>query len=160
MEIAYRQVLTQALGFLIVFLLLKKFAWSKLLALLDERREKIAGEFQRAEKMQAEAEARQSDYERRIREIEDEARNRIRDAVQEGQKMAADIQAQARADGKEILEKARRTVELEIVQARQELKEEIVSLTIAASERLIKERLDEAKHKDLVNEFLASVEKG
>jgi F-type H+-transporting ATPase subunit b len=154
-----QEVLTQAFGFLIVFLVLKKFAWGPLLGLLDERKETIAGEFRKVEKKQAELEAKTADYDHRISAIEDEARERIRDAVKEGERLAGEIQARAREDAKEILEKAKRTVELEIAQAKVELKEEIVALTITATEKIIKERMDDAKHRQLIDEFLASVEK-
>ena len=50
-----RQVLTQILGFLILMWLLRKFAWGPVLAMLEARREKIAGEFREADKRKVDA---------------------------------------------------------------------------------------------------------
>ena len=50
-----RQVATQILGFLILLWIMRKYAWGPVLAGLEARRAKIAGEFAAAEKAKAEA---------------------------------------------------------------------------------------------------------
>ena len=45
MELQWKALLTQAVGFLIVLWLLRKYAWGKLLAFTEKRREAIAAEF-------------------------------------------------------------------------------------------------------------------
>src|SRR5262245_54659843 len=62
-----RQVLTQVVGFLIMVFLLRRFAWGPVLGLLEARRQKIAGEFEEAEKRKAEAGELKSRYELELR---------------------------------------------------------------------------------------------
>ena len=70
-------------AFLIFAWILKRYVWGPFLALLDERREKIASEFDRIESLRAEAERLRADYESRLQKIEQEARERIQEAVAE-----------------------------------------------------------------------------
>ena len=148
------QLVTHIIGFLIVFWILKKFAWRPLLNVMDERRNKITSELEKIEEMNREAEKRREEYESRIRSIEGEARERINAAVNEGRQVASEIQDNARKDAEKIREKARATIEIEVAKARQELREEVVQLTLLATEKIIHEHLDEDKHRRLITEFV------
>ena len=147
-------IVTHIIGFLIVFWILKKFAWRPLLNVMDQRRDKIASELKRIEDLNREAEERREEYEKRIETIETEARERINAAVSEGRKVASEIQTNARRDAETIREKAHATVEIEVAKARQELREEVVNLTIMATEKIIHEHLDEDRHRKLITEFV------
>ena len=148
------EIITHIIGFLIVFWILAKFAWRPLLNVMEERRRKIASEFERIEEMDQEVQKRREEYESRIETIETEARERINAAVNEGRRVASEIQANARKDAEKIREKARSTVEIEVAKAREELREEVVNLTVLATERIIRERLDDEKHRALITEFV------
>ena len=147
-------IVTHIIGFLIVFWILKRFAWGPLLGVMEERRRKIASEFERIEKLSQEADQRREEYETRIQKIEDEARERINKAVTEGRKVATEIQENARRDAEKIREKAKATCEIELAKAKQELRDEVVRLTIMSTEKLIHERLDDEKHRTLITEFV------
>jgi len=68
--------------------------------------------------------------------------------------VAEEIGEKARADAAEVIEKAKANVQIQIDKARVELKEEIIALSLAAAERLIHERLDDARHRQLVGAFI------
>ena len=148
------QIITHIIGFIIVFWILKKFAWRPLLNVMDERRRKIASEFERIEELEREVQQRREEYEARIQSIEAEARERINAAVNEGRRVASEIQANARRDAGMIREKARATVEIEVAKAREMLRDEVVNLTVLATEKIIHEWLDDEKHRALINEFV------
>ena len=76
-----RQVITQILGFLIMVWVLRKYAWGPLLGMLEARRQKIAGEFQAADRLKAEAVELKNRYELELRSIEGHARQRLQEAV-------------------------------------------------------------------------------
>ena len=77
-------VLTQVVGFVILVLILRATAWEPLIGMLEERRQKIAGEFDEAKRRQAEADALKARYEQDLRGIEAQARARIQEAVSQG----------------------------------------------------------------------------
>src|SRR5215831_10450830 len=129
-----RQVLTQILGFLILVWALRRFAWGPLLAMLEARREKIAGEFRHADQLKAEAGELKNRYEIELRGMEAQARQRIQEAVTEGQKLAGEIRAQAQAEAAHRVERAQDEIEREREKAKEVLKEQMVALSMRAAE--------------------------
>ncbi|MCC6543310.1 MAG: F0F1 ATP synthase subunit B [Nitrospirae bacterium] len=154
MNLEIQQILTQALGFLVLLFILKKIAWKPLLSLLDERREKILSEFQSIERTKSELSRLEQEYKARLAEIDAQARQKIQEAIAEGHQIAVDVQEKAREEAKNILNKAKDNIDLEIAKARVELRNQVVSLAISAAEKVIKEELSDERHKRLVNEFI------
>lgn len=159
MSIEWQQLLTHLVGFLITVWILKKFAWGPLLGLMEERREKIAGEFDQIDKDKQEVANLTADYEARIKEIDAERRARMVEAVEEGKKLAAEIKQTAQAEVRSLQDKAKADLEREIAKAKVQLRDEMISMTMMAVEKVINERLDDSKHRDLIGRFLDGVEK-
>lgn len=153
------QFITHAIGFLITMWLLKRFAWTPLLDLMEERRSKIAGEFETIEQEKEKAAALYSDYEARLKEIDNERRQKLIEAVEEGKKVAADIKAATVIEVKKLRDKTKADLEREVDKARVQLRQELVALTITAAEHLIKDRLDDDKHRDLINGYIDELER-
>jgi F-type H+-transporting ATPase subunit b len=158
MHIEYQQLLTHAVGFLIAFFILKKYAWKPILKLLDDRRQKIADEFSGIEAKKQEAEALLLEYETRLKKIEEEARARLNESVAEGQKIAAEIKADAQQEARGIISRAKSELERDVQKARAQLKQDLVGMTLNATERLLRERVDEKANRKLIERFLDEVE--
>src|SRR5690242_16307282 len=101
-----RLVATQILGFLVLVWALRKWAWGPVLASLEARRQKIAGEFAEAARRQSTADATREKYEAELRGIEAIRRQSIQEGVAEGQKVAAEIRTQAHQDAQDRLQRA------------------------------------------------------
>src|SRR5690349_17967333 len=108
------EMATQLLGFLIVFFILKKFAFGAILGIIDARRQKIADEFSGIEKTKHGLESLEKDYRARLDKIEQEAREKIQEASKIGQGLAKDIQEAARIDAKKLFERTQSDIEQEI----------------------------------------------
>jgi F-type H+-transporting ATPase subunit b len=158
MQIRIDILITQMIGFLIVFWVLKRYAWGPVLGMLEERRQRIAREVAEAESRRREAEALKVEYENQLKSIETQARQKIQEAMQEGQKAAEEIRAGAQREARGITEKARQNLELEYKKARVELRGEIVDLALGAAERLLEEKLDPREHSRVVERFLSRLE--
>lgn len=153
------ETLTQIVTFVIFFWLLKKFAWGPLLAVLHERQQRIEEGFADIKRQQAAAAAVEAQYQERLRNIEQEARARIQEAIAEGRRVAAELTEQARVEAGQITDRAQRNIAIEVAKARQELKGEIVNLTIEASERLMRKQLDGDEQRRLVGTFIEELER-
>jgi len=148
------ELLIQALGFVVLFLILRQFAWKPLLLLLDERRQRIEESFQSIEQAKRELESLQADYTRRLGTIDEEAREKIRQAIQEGRRMASEIQDEARAQSQGIIAKSQETIELELAKAKVSLRDELADMTIEAVQRLLRQKLDAKTDQQLVASIL------
>lgn len=159
MEFVWQQALTHVVGFLITVWILKRFAWGPLLSLLEERRNKIADEFKSIEDEKAKTAELTADYEARLKQIDAKRREKLVEAVNEGKKIAEEIKLAARDEVKELHVKAKADLRRDVDKAKVQLKDDMVSMTIVAAERIIGEKLDDAKHRELIGSFIDNVEK-
>ena len=158
MNVQWQVILTQILGFLIVFLVLRKAAWGPVLKLLEERREKIRASFADIEAQKAEVANLKTQYEAELKKIDAQARQRMNEALAEAQKLAGEIEASARERSRQEMDKLKGDVEREYQAARVKFKEEMVTIALGAAERMVKESLDRNKQSKLVDQFLAELD--
>jgi F-type H+-transporting ATPase subunit b len=158
LDIQWKLVITQLVAFLIVLWILRKYAWGKLLGLLEARREHIASEFESIEKGKADVETLREKYDKELADIDTTARARIQEAVSEANELAAGIKEDARKEAVALRVKTNEDIDRELDKANVELRDRMVGAVITATERLIKERLDSGKHKQLISEFLDEVD--
>jgi len=152
------EVLAQALSFLILFFLLRIFAWKKILKLLDERKERIAGEFKKAEENMRQAEQARLDLEAKLASIEEIKAKKIEEALSEGRKITEEVRKDAQLQAQMIINDARENIKYELSRAKEELKDKIVDLTIQATENIIQEKLTTEGDKKLVKQFLDKID--
>jgi F-type H+-transporting ATPase subunit b len=160
MHLEWSVIITQAVGFIIVLLILKKYAWGKLLGYIDQRRDKIAGEFANIERSQVEVDKLKGDLDKQLAGIEETRRQKIQEAAQEAGKLAGDIKDEARQDVIALRQKAERDIQMELDKANVQLRDQMVNAVVTATEKLIRERLDSDKQRQLISEFLGEVSAG
>ena len=159
MNLVWQQVLTQIVGFLIVLWVLKRFAWKPILNLLEERRQKIRSEFESAAQRKEEANQLLASYEAKLKEIDAAARAKIQEAVLEAQKIAAEIKEESRREGRELVVRAQAEIARELAKAKVQLKEDMVAISLTATEKIISQKWDEPGHRRLIDEYLSRVER-
>lgn len=160
MHLDWSVIITQAVGFIIVLLILKKYAWGKLLGFIDQRREKIAGEFSAIERGHVEVDQLKTDLDKQLANIEETRRQKIAEAAQEANKLAGDIKDEARQNALALRQKVEDDIQRELDKANVQLRDQMVDAVITTTEKLIKERMDEEKHRKLISDFLAEVSTG
>jgi F-type H+-transporting ATPase subunit b len=154
MNLDWGQIVTQMIGFLIAVWLLKKYAWDKLLGIMEERRHKIASSFQQIEDTRNEVDALKAKYDKELEKIDDLCRANIQEAAKQANEMAAEIREEARRETVIMREKAKVDIAREIDKANAVLRDEIVDTVITATEKVIRERLDPEKHGQLIQAFI------
>jgi F-type H+-transporting ATPase subunit b len=145
---------THLVAFLLFIWVIKTYAVGPVLRLLDERRDKIAEQFDQAAATEKRAIALREEYEGHLRQIDEEARKKVQEEVTRARRIAEEIVENSRAEAVQVLEKARANTEVQVDQARAKLKDEIVTMILVASEHLLRERLDDRKNRDLVASFI------
>ena len=152
-----RMVGTQVLGFLLLLWGLSKWAWGPLTAQLEARRQKIAGEFAEAERRQIAADALKAKLEQDLRGIDAKAREKLQEAVSEGQKVAGEIRAQAHSEAQARMARAEDEMMREREKAKELLKEQVIALSLATAEKILKTKLDEPAQRKLAGQFIDEV---
>lgn len=154
-----KEIAVQILGFGIVFLVLKKFAWGNLLGMIETRRKKIEDEFSSIEQKKKSLSDLEKDYRARLENIEQEARTKIQEAANVGVALARDIQEKARLDAQKMTDRAQAEITQDIAKARQVMRDDLVELSALMTEKVIHEKLDPKAHEKLVDQFLKDLQK-
>jgi len=148
------EIVAQVIAFFLVLWLLKHFMWGRLLKLLDDRKERIASEFDTIEREIAEAARIKAEYEAKRAAVGEEGLGIIQQALVDAEKAAEQIRKAAHAQAQEIIEKAKSNVQYELTKAKQTLKDELVDITIKAAEDIIEEKLTEQQDRNIIEDFL------
>ena len=140
--------------FLLTVAVLAKFAFPRIADALDKRRRSIEESIDRAQQARREADALLEDYRERLKE----ARQQAEDIVSRAQKAADTIQDEAKEEAEEYreeqMERTKREIDREMRRALDELREEVASMTIMATERITRKSLDGDDHRRLIEEAL------
>ncbi len=158
MELDYGQIVAQIIGFLLVLWIMKRFAWKPILKVLDDRKNRIQSELAEAEDKRVGAEKLGEQYQDKLREIDTEARAHIQAAVKSAEKIAAEIKEEARQDVKELLGRARDEIERDKAEALLALRNDVVNMALKASEKVLKENMDETRHRKAIADFVTDME--
>jgi F-type H+-transporting ATPase subunit b len=152
--------LLQVLNFIIVLILLYKWAYTPILNMLAKRRAVIAQGLEDARiaaeaRANAEAEARQI-----IAKAQSEAAERVREATQRAEAVALEVKNEAEGDAVKIREEALTDSAVERERLLGDLRGQVAALAMAAAQKLIGEALDEKRQRSLINEFFSGVKAG
>jgi F-type H+-transporting ATPase subunit b len=150
-------ILVMAVGFVLLFLLLKKFAFGPIFGVLQQRQDKIRGDLDEAEARRNEMLALQRDYETRLAKIEEEARDKIQAAVKEAQAARDEIIAKAQADREAIVRRGEQELASAREKAMVELRDQIANLATSGAERILKEQLNTQNHSRLIDDVIAGI---
>lgn len=149
-----------ALSFGILFVVLRAWVFTPLLNQLEKRRIAIAHGLEDA-RVAADARANaEKEAGRIITEAQTKASELIRDATERAEKVEEEIRAQADAEVAKSREGVIAELEGERNRMLSELRGQIVSLAMAAAQKLIADNLDEKRQHALVNEFFSSIHDG
>ena len=151
------EVIVSFVSFAILFFALWKFALPPLTKMLDERSDKIRESLEKAEETRIEAQTLLEEYKEQMAEARTEAGKLIEDARKAAEGMREELTAKASADAEEIKTKALEAIETEKRAAMAELQASVATLSTDLAALIIASELDEAKHKALIEGYLADV---
>lgn len=148
----------QAVLFVGLVFLLKKFAWKPILDAVDEREEGIRSALRSAEDAKAEMQNLKAANENLLAEARAERDALMKEAREIKEKMIADAKSEAQLQGQKMIEQAKNSIESEKNAALAELKLQISSISLDIAEKLLKDELSnkEAQTK-LVEKMLGDV---
>lgn len=133
-----------SIAFLIVFFLLKKYAWKPILSSLNEREKKIDDALKAAELAEQRMKDIQARNEDLLAEAAKERETMLRTAREASEKMIAEAKDKAQAEASKMLEQARASINNEKMKAMTEIKNEVGRLSLDIAEKILREKLSDA----------------
>ena len=143
--------------FLILLFVLAKFAWKPLLAALESRESTIKSSLDDAEKAKRELERINVESEEIIAKAQSDAQGIRSEAKAAAEKIKADLIASTDDDVKKIRDEAHKQIQVEKDKAINDIREEVVTLTMSVAEKVIKKNLSKDENQSLIEESLKSL---
>jgi F-type H+-transporting ATPase subunit b len=143
--------------FLILFWILKKYAFPAVLGAVEAREKALADAIEGAKRDREEAAKLLADHRAQIENARNEAQKFIAEARAVSEKSRADMLEKTRQEQQDMLERARRDIGIERDKAIMQLRREAVDLAIAGASRVVEQNLDSDKNRKLVESFLSSL---
>jgi F-type H+-transporting ATPase subunit b len=146
--------------FLILFWILKKYAFPAVLGAVEAREKALADAIEGAKRDREEAAAVLAEHRRQLEGARADAQRMIAEARAVAEKSRAELLEKTRLDQQEMLERARRDIGIERDKAIAEMRREAVDLAIAGASKVVQQNLDSDKNRKLVESFLSSLSTG
>jgi F-type H+-transporting ATPase subunit b len=145
-------------SFAVTFFVLRKLAFGRIQAVINERRERIRHAIEEAD--QARAEARRLLEEHRA--LIGQAKTQAEEILAESRKVAEATERRMReeteTDRQRRLEDTRRQIEAETRRALEQIRAEVADLSLIAAEKVTRKSLDDADHRRLIEEAVGELD--
>lgn len=128
-------------AFLIVFFILKKFAWKPILETLKERETSIADALSTAEKVKVEMAQLKNENEALMARAREERATLIKEAKETADRMIGEAKDKAKAEAAKILADAQTSIEQQKMAALTDVKNQVGKLVIEVSEKVLRREL-------------------
>ena len=140
--------------FILVIVVLGKFAWGPLLNALQQREQFIRTSLQEAKADREAAEARLQEYEERLHQATTEATQIVEQGRQDADKAKARIEETARTEADKMLNRAKREIDLAKQSAIKDLYATSAELATDIAEKVLKRELSSQDHERLIEESI------
>ena len=147
------------LTFLVLLGVLAKFAWNPLLKMLKDREELIRSSLDDAEKARTELERLNSEGEDIVNKARSEAQTILAEGKAAASKLKDETLNAAKDQAKSILTEAKKQIRIEKDKAIEEIKSEVVDLSLSVAAKLIKKNISREDNQALIDESLENVTK-
>ncbi|VAW18416.1 ATP synthase F0 sector subunit b [hydrothermal vent metagenome] len=131
----------QILLFVLLLLLLRKFAWKPILDAVNEREDGIKNALAAAEEAKKEMQNVAADSERLLKEARGEREAMLKEARDIKNKLIEESKELAKIEGDKMISKAQAAIESEKKAAVADIKNQVADLSIEIAEKVIKEQL-------------------
>lgn len=146
------------LSFLILLIILRKFAWKPILNAVTDRESSIQQALAEAEAARKEMQNLQADNERILQEARTEREAMLKEAREIKEKIVADARDLAQTEGEKLLQQAKATIESEKKAAVADIKNQVAELSVSIAEKVIRENFsDKDKQLKLVDSLLGDL---
>ncbi len=144
--------------FLIVFFLMRKFAWGPILKMIQEREESIESALNSAQKAKEEMAELQNNNEKLLAEARLEKDKMLKEAREIKDTMISDAKDAAQKEALRIMADARNTIQNEKMAAINELKNQVALMSVDIAEKIIRKDLSkDESQKTLVASLINDV---
>lgn len=145
------------IAFVIIWIVLAKFAWPSVVKAMDARENKIKSDLDDAAKSKADAAKSAKEAKRAIDEANHKADEIVAEAKKQAEAERSQVLAKAQKDAAATIAKAHDVVESERHKAMVDLSNSVVDLSVQIAGKIIGDGLSEQQQRDLAEKYLEEI---
>ena len=145
--------------FLIFATVLGKFGWGPLLKTVEEREKTVRDTVEGAHKANAEAASLLEKHKEMVKETLRERDEIMKRALKEAEQLKTELAEKARAEGEQLVKRAKDQIEREKSLAIQELRTQVADIAVEAASKIVKSSLTPDAQKKLVSDYISNLPK-
>ena len=138
---AFGLIIWTLLAFLIVFFILKKYAWKPILESMNKREKGIADSLATAENIKTEMSLLKSENEALLVKAREERAQMLKEAKETKDKIISEAKEQAKVETNKIIADAQSIIHQQKMAAITDLKNQVGNLVIEVSEKILRREL-------------------
>ncbi|BBI36229.1 F0F1 ATP synthase subunit B [Cohnella abietis] len=156
-SIVWSNFFVQLVAFVILFLLLQRYAFKPLFDIMEKRRQMVLEQMNSAEKNRTEADQYIEEQKQALQQARKEAFEIVEQSKSMGSRQADEIIKAAQNESTRLKEDALRDIEAEKNNAIASLKAQVSGLSVQIASKIIEKQVDEQSQKQLVDKYLQDV---
>lgn len=156
--IDWKLLIIQTIAFLLMFWVLKKFAYPPLTKALDERQNTIEAGLKAAKDAETKAEKSQAEIEKLLADARAQASEIMATAKNEASTTIETAEEKAKTKAQRVLDQAHEQVQQDIAAARQALRKDTIDLVALATEKVVREKVTSSEDRKLVKKSVEELE--
>ena len=147
----------QTIAFVLFVFFCMKFVWPPIMAMLDERKKKIADGLAEAERGMQQQELAEQEAAKQLSEAKQQASDILGQAQKRANEIVEGAKSVAVEEGDRIKEAAHAEVEKEVNRAKEQLRTQVSTIAVAGAERILKKEINASSHQDILDDLAAQI---
>ncbi|MBI5117079.1 F0F1 ATP synthase subunit B [Candidatus Poribacteria bacterium] len=156
---AFNMWIWTLIAFAVVLFILNKFAFPRIMEMLDKRSDKIEGDIKNAELTRADAEKLLAEYKAQLDTARTEAKKIMDEGKSLGENLRKETIAKATEEANQLIKRAQEEIGREKEKAIKELQNQIADISIEVASKVIQKTLSKQEHGKLIDQYITEVGK-
>jgi F-type H+-transporting ATPase subunit b len=151
---AIQELVWGAIAFAVLFFFMARVVFPRINETLEQRRQKIQGDLEKAEEARTDAQRELTRYRDQLSGARDEANRIIEEARKTAESMRRDMASKGEQEAQGIVARAQEEIRAERDRVFQELKAQVGELSVELAARVVGESLDKERQLRLVDAYI------
>ncbi|HZG57762.1 F0F1 ATP synthase subunit B [Paenibacillus sp.] len=157
MEFVWTSTVITIIAFVLLYLLLNKYAFGPLFNIMEQRKRLVVGELEQAEANRKESAALLEEQRKAIEQARKEAQEIVENSRKISTKSAEELVEAAKNEAARLKEAAQQDIVSEKNQAIAELRKQVGEMSVKIASKIIEKEVDASAQEALVDKYLKEV---
>jgi F-type H+-transporting ATPase subunit b len=153
----FKLVFIQLVGFLLLYWLLKKFLFGRVMEMIQKRGDEISGAYENNEKTREEVTALKLQYEQKLKEARQESETIIQNAIRQAEQTGQEIMEKTRREVLELKERGIAEIEQEKKRVVSEIRSDVVNLSMEIATRIVGKTIAPAEAEKITDDVIKKI---